>query len=188
MAEQAATQPEGNNDDELIQDQDDDTDLVKQLRAQLREKNSQLAETSQTAEQAAREAAFLKAGVDTNDGLGKFFFEKYDGEINPEVIAQQFEALGGANAAPDPGQPAQSQQPEGQVQQQVSAEEQAALQRQAAAGTAGAPPQPKSPKEQAQEAYQQAKDEFRSPEDARALYFQTLVTSSAEAQRKQRGA
>lgn len=43
----------------------------------------QQVETSQTA---SRELAFVKAGIDTENGVGKLLAKTYDGELDPEAI------------------------------------------------------------------------------------------------------
>lgn len=59
--------------------------LRDQLEAALAEINElkQQVETSQTA---SRELAFVKAGVDTENGVGKLLAKTYDGDLDPEAI------------------------------------------------------------------------------------------------------
>lgn len=59
--------------------------LRDQLEAALAEINTlkQQVETSQTA---SRELAFVKAGIDTENGVGKLLAKTYDGELDPEAI------------------------------------------------------------------------------------------------------
>ena len=61
--------------------------LRDQLEAALAEINElkQQVETSQTA---SRELAFVKAGIDTENGVGKLLAKTYDGELDPEAGKQ----------------------------------------------------------------------------------------------------
>jgi hypothetical protein len=59
------------------------------VRAHLRKVEQQLKVAEAKAkelETAARELAFVKAGVDTNAAIAKYFVKGYDGELSPEAI------------------------------------------------------------------------------------------------------
>lgn len=50
----------------------------------------------------ARENAFLKAGVDTTTPVGSMLLKAYDGELTPEAIKAQAEAVGAVAKPADP--------------------------------------------------------------------------------------
>lgn len=75
-------------------DEDDQMDTEPRqnpVRAALKKKEKELEEVRQQlaeAEQAKRELAFVKAGVDPADPKFKYFVKAYDGEFNPDSIRQ----------------------------------------------------------------------------------------------------
>lgn len=76
-------------------DYDDDdqseTETRNPVRARMKELEKQLAEANQrmqAAEQAARRAAFLEAGLNLNDKMTQYFVKAYDGDVTPEAIKQ----------------------------------------------------------------------------------------------------
>lgn len=54
-------------------------------------------------EQAKRELAFAKAGVDTESGVGALLFKAYDGELTVEAIKAQASELGIGAPPAEPG-------------------------------------------------------------------------------------
>lgn len=59
--------------------------LRQQLEAALAE-NQALKQQVEQGSAAQRELAFVKAGIDTENGVGKLLAKTYDGELDPEVI------------------------------------------------------------------------------------------------------
>lgn len=59
--------------------------LRAQLEAALEEVNS-LKQQVSTATAAQRELAFIKAGIDTENGVGKLLAKTYDGDLEPDSI------------------------------------------------------------------------------------------------------
>lgn len=57
---------------------------MKELEKEAAELRKQIAE----AETAKRELAFVKAGIDPNSPMSKYFMKGYDGELDPEAIRQ----------------------------------------------------------------------------------------------------
>lgn len=57
---------------------------MKELEKETAELRKQIAE----AETAKRELAFVKAGIDPNSPMSKYFMKGYDGELDPEAIRQ----------------------------------------------------------------------------------------------------
>lgn len=78
------------SEDENTQEAGDESSVIKQLRAQVKTLNQRLGEL----EPAAKELAFQKAGIDLESGIGKFFAEKYDGELDPDAIKATAEQYG----------------------------------------------------------------------------------------------
>lgn len=59
-------------------------DRMKQLEAE----NAELRSRADEASAAARELAFVRAGIDPNLPISKYFMKGYDGELTPEAIKQ----------------------------------------------------------------------------------------------------
>lgn len=57
---------------------------IKDLESEIKSMRQQAAE----AEQAKRELAFVKAGIDTSDNAAKYFVKAYDGELTADAIKQ----------------------------------------------------------------------------------------------------
>lgn len=57
---------------------------MKELEKETAELRKQIAE----AETAKRELAFVKAGIDPNSPMSKYFMKGYDGELDPDTIRQ----------------------------------------------------------------------------------------------------
>ena len=66
------------------------SDNIRDLRQAADEGRKAKAE----AEQARREIAFLRAGVDTESKLGAMFFKSYDGDLSTEAIKAEATELG----------------------------------------------------------------------------------------------
>lgn len=79
------------DDQDLDQDGGDPSELVKKLRAELKDRNAKLAD----AEGAKRELAFVKAGIDTSTKLGQLFAKSFDGDVaDIEAIKGEAKELG----------------------------------------------------------------------------------------------
>ena len=61
---------------------------VRERMRQLEDENKTLRSQAQEAEQARRELAFMKVGIDTDSPTGKLFAKAYDGEATVDAIAQ----------------------------------------------------------------------------------------------------
>lgn len=101
------------------------------VRARMRELEAEvknLRQQAQEADAAKRELAFVKAGVDMNSPVAKYFVKGYDGEISPDAIRAAAEE---ANLIPK-----QKQAEETKAEQQAWGR----LQKAAAAGETSEPP------------------------------------------------
>lgn len=70
---------------------DEQSENQNPVRARMKELEKKLAEAekrAQAAEVAAREAAFLKAGLDPSKKISQYFMKAYDGDLDPEAIRQ----------------------------------------------------------------------------------------------------
>lgn len=70
---------------------DEQSETRNPVRARMKELEQRLAEAekrAQAAEVAAREAAFLKAGIDPSKKISQYFMKAYEGELDPEAIRQ----------------------------------------------------------------------------------------------------
>lgn len=79
------------------QDQNESS-VIRELRQQIKERDDRLA----SLEPMARRAAFKEAGLDIESGPGRFFAEKYDGELTPDAIreaAEPYDLIGQATAS-----------------------------------------------------------------------------------------
>lgn len=76
--------------DEDQSDQDDQNPDIKDLRRAADDGKAARAE----AEQARRELAFVKAGVDTDSKLGKLLLKTYEGDLTTDAIKAEAAELG----------------------------------------------------------------------------------------------
>ena len=69
----------------------EETNTRNPVRARMKELEKEAAELRKQiadAEAAKRELAFVKAGIDPNSPMSKYFMKGYDGELDPEAIRQ----------------------------------------------------------------------------------------------------
>lgn len=69
----------------------EETNTRNPVRARMKELEKEAAELRKQiadAETAKRELAFVKAGIDPNSPMSKYFMKGYDGELSPEAIRQ----------------------------------------------------------------------------------------------------
>lgn len=69
----------------------EETNTRNPVRARMKELEKEAAELRKQiadAEAAKRELAFVKAGIDPNSPMSKYFMKGYDGELSPEAIRQ----------------------------------------------------------------------------------------------------
>ncbi len=93
--------PDDQYDDDDLDNEDDDLDdqspAIRQLRKDLRRTKRDARDARKLADegdQARRELAFLRAGVDPADPKAKYFAKGYDGALDPTLIRQEAEAAG----------------------------------------------------------------------------------------------
>lgn len=171
------------NDNQLLEEREDDSDLVKSLRSQLKETKGQLSELEGTLGQERKQRLLHEVGVDVNQGAGKFFAEKYDGELTTEAIQEAASEYGipltGQNLESQEGQQ-EGQQAQGQQAQQVDPA--VAAQRQISQAHVGAVPhdQKLTPQEAGRQAYEQQAGRSMSKLDAQRAYFRGAVVAANE--------
>ena len=69
----------------------EETNSRNPVRARMKELEKEAAELRKKvadAETAKRELAFVKAGIDPNSPMSKYFMKGYDGELDPDAIRQ----------------------------------------------------------------------------------------------------
>lgn len=69
----------------------EETNTRNPVRARMKELEKEAAELRKQiadAEAAKRELAFVKAGIDPNSPMSKYFMKGYDGELSPDAIRQ----------------------------------------------------------------------------------------------------
>lgn len=59
---------------------------LRERMKQLETENAALKAKAEQASQAERELAFVKAGIDPNNPLSKYFIKGYEGDLNPDAI------------------------------------------------------------------------------------------------------
>jgi hypothetical protein len=75
--------------DEFYEDDDDQPQESNPVRArmkQLEKENREIKKLLAEQEAAAKELAFVKAGIDLNNPMSKYFVKGYDGDLSPEAI------------------------------------------------------------------------------------------------------
>lgn len=145
MAEQETQEQTGEQTDENLTQEEQNW---KALRTKAEALETEKQQASTELEQAKRELAFAKAGVDTESKLGKMLLQTYDGELEPEAIKAEAQAVGMGEGQPSSeagGQP---------VEQASEAERQ--MSEVAAEASTGAPPQ-----HQVDDVYERASKEYQ---------------------------
>lgn len=80
------------HDDDLDVDQEDDSPVIKRLRADrrdLRQQVKDLTERAAAGDSATRRLAFIEAGLDLADPKVSYFAKAYEGELDSESIKAQ---------------------------------------------------------------------------------------------------
>lgn len=164
-----------------------DTDLVRQLRAELRNQAETRKQAETRAEQAEKRATFQTLGINPNQGVGKLFYEAYKGELTEDAVkaaAQEYELPIGPAVTPTDEAPA----PTTTTQTVTTPEEQAAHQAMnGAAAGATASTATVDPSKAGWDAYQAALQTTGSGETAMAAHFGAKLKAAAEEQMKRRG-
>ena len=145
---------------------------VRLTREQIRE----LEENAKKGKQAAsleRELAFVKAGIDTDKGLGKFFFENYKGELNKDAVLSAAAELGIVEAQTKDPQITEEEKNSTRERQNVS---------QGAATQTDKPT--KHPREEALDNALAAQKQGATMEQSGAAYLNTLVKRYAEGDKR----
>lgn len=113
-----ANEKQTDNDVDLTQESADDSELVKKLRGEIRNRNQELQSEREARMTTQKQATFRELGIDPNKGVGKLFFESYSGDLDAESVkqaAEEYELPIGQQ---------QNQQQEQQNQQQAEEDQQ----------------------------------------------------------------
>lgn len=120
-----------------------------------------------------KELAMVKAGIDTETPMGKFFFEGYKGELTKEAVVSAAQELGLLEKpAVEPGTTTEEQSSTKERQKLVTGAAEAGLQ------------SGKHPIEEAKEASKRILDEGGTFEQAGAGYLSTLMQRHAEGDKR----
>lgn len=76
------------NDDSFDEEQESGRNPLRDRMKVLEQENAQLKAQAEEASSAARELAFVKAGVDPALPVSKYFMKGYEGELSPEAIRE----------------------------------------------------------------------------------------------------
>jgi hypothetical protein len=80
--------------DEFYEDEDDQPQESNPVRArmkQLEKENREYKKMLAEAQEAKKEMAFVKGGLDMNHPMAKYFIKGYDGELEPDAVRQALE-------------------------------------------------------------------------------------------------
>lgn len=69
-----------------LDEQDTGRNPLRERMKQLESENAALKAKAEQASQAERELAFVKAGVDPNSPMAKYFIKAYEGDLTPDAI------------------------------------------------------------------------------------------------------
>lgn len=154
----------------------EETDLVKHLRDQIKERDQMLSETQKRAVNAEKANAFQSVGIDPNSGVGRLFYENYDGDTTPDAVRQAAEEyqipLDTDPAGSGGGTDAATQQ-----QNEADAAANAAIDR-AAAGATPADSETTDPTEVGWNAHGRVMEETGNREAAMAAHFNAKVDAA----------
>lgn len=82
------------NIEELLQDSEGDSELVKKLRGVIRNQQKSVKEATEAAQKVQREQVFRTVGLDPNEGMSKLFYETYNGELSEEAVREAAQGYG----------------------------------------------------------------------------------------------
>lgn len=167
------------NTDPQHDDQPEGNDHIAELRAAAERGKAAAGEAAA----AKRELAFVKAGIDTDAGVGKLLFESYQGEPTKEAVLAAASAYGiapGAPAAQDPA-PTPAQQPDYTDAERA----QSAVRADLATGSEVPAGQPDiDPHVAGLAKFHEARAAGTPRDDAAAAYFGTVLTAAANGDKR----
>jgi len=104
--------------DQLLNDQDGDSDLVKKLRRVIRDQKQSVREATEAAETVRRESTFKELGLDPNAGMTKLFYETYKGDLTSEAVREAAQGYGLLQPEGEQVPAGEGQEPQGNPQSQ----------------------------------------------------------------------
>lgn len=157
-----------------------ESDLVKKLREEIKQRDAKLNEVETEFTTLKKKSAFSDLGINTESGVGRLFFESYNGDSDPEEIAKAVQdygldpsVLGGSTPAPT----APSEEKKDEAQQHAAIDA-------ASSGSSGVGATDIDPSEKARQTYDKAFAETGNNETAMAAFFGSKLESAIEAKRK----
>lgn len=166
--------------DKAPEESGQDSELVKNLRAEIKQRDAALAEERDQRTKLERQQAFRDAGVNPTKGPGKLLFEAYDGEADAEQVKAKAKEYGLDLSAPDPDRGEEQEDKASYTEQ-----ERAAMEQMDQAGQGDSPASlPTDPAQAAHEAFDREMATSGSRKEAMAKSFNARMVSALEAQKK----
>lgn len=175
---------------DLTQARDDDSELVQNLRATLRGVLDERDQERASRMKVEKRSAFKDLGIDPDKGVGKLFYENYDGELTVDAVkatAKEYGVLDAAAPQPDATQQTTStEQPTQQQGSQPDPQQQAHSAIDAAVNQGGNPEVVSSdPEAKAWEAHREVMSKTGSRDQAMAAHFGAKLQAAIEQGRQQ---
>lgn len=168
--------------DDLTAETEQDSDLVKRLRSELKQRDAAINEEREQRQRLERQTAFRDAGVDPTKGPGKLLYEAYDGEADAEAVKAKAKEYGLDLSTPTQ----QGQEQEDEVQD-FTEQERTAMEQMDQAAQGGSPDRlPTDPSQAAHEAFDREMATSGSRKEAMAKSFNARMIAALEAQKKGR--
>ena len=173
-----------NNDNvDLTQESADDSELVRKLRREIRDRNQRLQETEQAKTEIERTSLFKELGIDPSKGMGKLFAQAYDGEMTTEAVkaaAEEYELPLGTQQAQEPGEQSDSSDASESTSSVDPSERDA--HRRADAASAGADPADtkEDPTHKGFQAFDETMQTTGSRDQAMASHFSSKLAATLE--------
>lgn len=163
------------------QDQANDDDLVRRLRAEIRKRDERIEEVTWENSELAKATVFTKLGLDTSKGVGKLFFQAYEGDLTEDAIkaaGAEYDITFGEDAAATAATTTQETTTPATPPANADAAAHAAM-NQASAG-ASANGEGQTLDDKAWSSYHETMSKTGNAEAAMANHFQTKFLAAAE--------
>ena len=171
--------------DDLTQPQESDSDLVKRLRQEIKNRDTAIAETSETAAEATKRAAFLEAGLSPSEGPAALLFKSYDGDVTPEAVKAAAEEYGiGTQPAAPPSTEEKLTEAQREAQAARQAEEAAHQAMDSAAGGDAPDSSPPDITAAGRQAYAETLARTGDNDEAMAKQFEGMMGAAIQSQKQ----
>lgn len=163
-------------DNDLTAEQETDSELVKRLRAEIRERNTLIADREAALTTVQKQNAFRQAGINPDDGIGKLLFQTYEGDFDKTAVIEAAQQYG---ISPEGSLPEQTNEAEVERERQQQVE---AAAHQQIDNAVGAPSDKGNadPTSVAQEAFATAMGTTGNTEKASVAYFDAKLAAAVQ--------